>query len=198
MQRRTGILAAWAVLGILSAGALVQAAVELPNLALKQTATASDSEDGNPPENAIDGDKETRWCNRDESTGAWWQVDLKEAKDLGGCEIMWEHDGAVYQCLVQGSVDGKTWKTLNDQRKSTQSSQVQKLALKGEPARYVRITVTGLDDGSWASFYEVKLIDAASMAKLTPEEAKAYLPSQGEKPAATAPATATAPAEHAH
>ena len=34
--------------------------------------------------------------------------------------------------------------------------------------------MTGLEDGSWASFHEVKIYDAAGMAKLTPNELKTF------------------------
>ena len=168
------LTACFLVLALCAAGTLAWAATETPNLALKKTATASGAEDNNPAANAVDGDAETRWCNADGATDCWWQVDLEKAQDLGGLEITWEHDGAVYNYMVEGSVDGKKWALLTDQRGSTSATQVQKLLLSGPAARYVKITVTGLEDGSWASFFEVKVIDGAGMKKLTPEETKAY------------------------
>jgi hypothetical protein len=178
----------FAALTLLAVAGIAWGATELPNLALKKTATASSSEDANPPQNAVDGDIDTRWCNADASPDCWWKIDLGKPQPLAGCEIHWEHDGAVYKYVIEGSTDDKTWKVLNDQRASKQSSQLQKLTLTGDPVRYVRITVTELEEGSWASFFEFKLFDADSMKKLTPAEARAFLAPAPVKPPATAPA----------
>jgi len=180
--------------GILCAAGVAWAAEgEMTNLALHKTATASSSQDDNPPQNAVDGDPDSRWCNSDESPDAWWEVDLGAPQLLGGCEIKWEHDGAVYKYVVEGSADGKSWTLLNDQRGSKNDSELQKLSLltAKEPVRFLRIRTTELQDGSWASFYEVKVFDAASISKLGPDEAKAFAPSAPVM-ATTAPA-ATAP-----
>ena len=170
---------------------LAHADAELKNLALNKVATASASEDAHPAQDAVDGDTDTRWCNSDASTDSWWQVDLKDPHTLGGCEILWEHENTVYKYVIEGSADGKTWTVLNDQRGSLASTQTQKLALTAkDPVRYLRIKVTGLEDNSWASFFEVKIFDAESIKALSPEAAKAFMASAPEKSAATAPATA--------
>ena len=157
-------------------------AADLPNLALKKTATASASEDANPPGNAVDGDPPTRWCTDSDATGAWWKIDLEKPQSLAGCQLLWEHDTATYKFIIEGSLDNKTWITLNDQRAATETKSPQKLALAATPVRYVRITITGLDDGSWASFFELQLFAADAMKSLTPEESKTYLPSAPSPP----------------
>lgn len=151
-----------------------QAETPLTNVAFRKPATAGRSQGRNFPANALDGDLKTRWCNGDGRVGGWWCVDLGEPRELGGCEITWERDGLIYQCVVEGSIDNKTWFVLNDQRDSRQKSQVQKLMLSGEKARYLRITITGLPGGVWASFTEVKVFDVAGMKTLTTEERKAF------------------------
>ncbi len=186
MSRTARLLSLSFVATALFAGAAI--AAEMPNLALKKPATASNSEQGNPPENAVDGDADTRWCNNDAATGAWWKVDLGKEQSLGGCEITWEHDSTVYKFVIEGSADGKSWTLLNDQRGSTEASQVQKFALAGDSVRYVRITVTGLEENSWASICEVKLFDAATMKGLAADVAKAFHPSAPVQPPATMPA----------
>jgi hypothetical protein len=173
MPRATRLLLACLLTTLFTAPAL---AADLPNVALKKTATASTSEDANPPENAVDGDPASRWCADSDATGAWWKIDLEKPLSLAGCEITWEHTDATYKFIIEGSADGKTWITLNDQRAATSTQSPQKLALAASPVRYVRITITGLDDGSWASFCELQLFDADSMKKLTPDEAKAHHP----------------------
>ncbi|HVT81320.1 MAG TPA: discoidin domain-containing protein [Phycisphaerae bacterium] len=170
LQRKTWIAGAF----LLAASGAGFGATELKNLALNKPATASASEDNNTPADAVDGNDGTRWCNADASVDCWWQVDLGAEQKLGGCYLTWEHDGAVYQFIVEGSADGKTWKPLNDQRGSGWNAADQKLLLAGDAARYVRVRVTGLEDGSWASFFECALYSAEEMKKLTPEELKAF------------------------
>lgn len=128
------------------------------NVAYKKPATASSSEQGNPPEAANDGDADTRWCAAGGSTPQWWRVDLGRPRNLTGCEILWEND-ARYQYVVEGSLDTKTWSVLSDQRRSRSTSQHQKLAFHAAGVRYVRITVTGLPRQltTWASICEVKV-----------------------------------------
>ena len=182
-----------AAIGIFAVEVAWAADAEMTNLALHKTATASSSEEANPPQNAVDGDPDTRWCNSDSSADAWWQVDLGTPQLLGGCEITWEHDSTVYKYVVEGSADGKSWTILNDQRGSRNNNELQKLSLLSskDPVRYLRVRTTELEDGSWASFFEVKVFDAASIGKLGPDAAKAFAPSAPvmttTAPAATAP-----------
>lgn len=130
------------------------------NLALEKTATASSTEsDDHAPGKAVDGNNDTRWCADGDATGQWWEVDLGAAADLTGCEIRWEFDGKKYGYLVEGSADEKTWMTLSDQKATDATTQVQtlKFTANNKGVRYVRITVTSLDDGCWASIFEVKV-----------------------------------------
>ena len=131
------------------------------NLALNKPASSSSIEnDEHNAAKANDGDPTTCWRADDEPEGGpeWWQVDLGKAFELSACQIRWPFDGKRYRYQVEGSTDQKTWSLLSDQTNSNTPSQVHRLKLKdaGE-VRYVRITVTGLDDGCWASICEVKV-----------------------------------------
>ena len=125
------------------------------------TATASSIEnDEHDASQANDGDADTRWCADDEPEGVpdWWMVDLRKAADLSGCQIRWPYDGMHYRYKVEGSADGKHWSMLSDQTKATATTQVHDLKLAGaKPVRYVKITITGLDDGCSPSICEVKV-----------------------------------------
>lgn len=175
MRRLTSLLGCLATAGVLG-WVLTGAAhaAEPTNLALKKPAKASSVEDGNPVENAFDGDGDTRWCASDGSVPQWLQVDLKEAKDLGAVEIKWEMDAKAYQYVLEGSADEKEWKTLNDQQAVAEKVQVHKLLADGKGVRYVRVRVTGLEEGSYASIFEFKVIDAESFAKLPEDVRKTY------------------------
>ncbi len=78
--------------------------------------------------------------------------------DLSGCQIRWPYDGKNYRYKVEGSADRKTWSMLSDQQKNDVTVQVHKLKFNAAaPVRYVKVTVTGLDEGCWASICEVKV-----------------------------------------
>ena len=130
------------------------------DIALNKPATASATEsDDHAAGKANDGDDDTRWCADGDSTPQWWQVDLGNPATVTGCQIKWEFDKNKYQYIVEGSVDGNTWKTLSDQSKTGETKQVQSITFKtpGEGMRFVRIRITGLDDGCWASMFDVKV-----------------------------------------
>ena len=97
------------------------------NLAFRRPAKASSSQEGNSPEQANDGDADTRWCASTGSLPQWWQVDLGKPHDLAGGWICWEFDGRNYQYVVEGLADGSTWSVLCDRRKTKDLAQEQKL-----------------------------------------------------------------------
>ena len=131
------------------------------NLALRKPASSSSIEnDEHSAAKANDGDADTYWCADDEPEGGpeWWQVDLQRPFDLTGCQIRWPFDGKRYRYKVEGSADGKNWSLLSDQTKAAATSQVHNLKFhKAGQTRYVKITVTGLDEGCWVSICEVKV-----------------------------------------
>jgi len=135
-----------------------EVAITLPtrtNLALNQTASADSQQLENYASNGNDGDTGTRWCANDSNLNHWWQVDLGDVYNLGGDEVLWEK-GAVYGYVVAVSTNNTTWTTVLDKSGNTSSEQDQMDAFTAS-GRYVRITVTGLPAGGWASFYEFRV-----------------------------------------
>ena len=131
------------------------------NLALNKPACSSSVEnEEHSAAQANDGDPETCWRADDEPEDGpeWWQVDLQKPFDLSGCRIRWPFAGKKYRYKVEGSADRKKWSLLSDQTKTTATSQVHDLKFqKARQVRYVKITVTGLDEGCWASISEVQV-----------------------------------------
>jgi alpha-L-fucosidase len=131
------------------------------NLALNKPASSSSIEnDEHSAAKANDGDPTTCWRADDEPEGGpeWWQVDLDKSFELSKCQIRWPFDNKRYRYKVEGSTDQKKWSLLSDQTDSNATSQVHQLKLNNARAiRYVRITVTGVDEGCWASICEVKI-----------------------------------------
>ncbi|WP_405083578.1 discoidin domain-containing protein [Paenibacillus psychroresistens] len=128
-----------------------------PNLALNKPATA-DSEETSKSHEAVkgnDGSTSTRWTAANASLNHWWKVDLGSLTSLTGSEVNWEHNN-VYKYKVEISADNSSWTTVVDKTANPLSQQVQRDNFTAN-GRYVRITVTGLSAGEWASFYEFKV-----------------------------------------
>ncbi len=138
------------------------------NLAAGKTATASSTQEPNSPANALDGDDSTRWCASGPETPQWFQVDLGKPEDLTGCKIMWEHE-AHYRYKVEGSLDGTSWSMLADATHGEGMDQLRTHKFESKAIRYVKLTATGADDGSWVSIFEfdvlgTKMVDGPSAA----------------------------------
>lgn len=131
--------------------------LEPVNLALHKPASASASQDGHAPEDAVDGDSETRWCAPDNGDNYWWQVDLRKPQAITGCKIVWEQEDRPYQYTVTGSADGQAWKTLAQENGASARPQEDTHKFSADGVRYVRVTVTKAPSGSWASFFEVEV-----------------------------------------
>ena len=148
-------------LSIVSCARVALLAAEPGNLALNKPASSSSVEnDEHGAAQANDGDPGTCWRADDEPEDGpeWWQVDLEKPCGLSGCQIRWPFDGKRYRYKVEGSTDRKTWSLLSDQTNTTATSQVHDLKFqKARQVRYVKITVTDLDEGCWVSISEVKV-----------------------------------------
>ena len=124
----------------------------------KGTARASSSQSsGNSPDKAIDGDEGTRWCAASNSVNQWLQVDLAAPQDVHGCQLQWELDRAGYRYVVEGSVDRTDWRVLSDQRENRFQGR-HELAFDAKGLRHLRVRITGLPEGAWASIRELKLL----------------------------------------
>lgn len=130
------------------------------NLALGKTTSAStwQEENGHATQNAVDGDYSTRWCANNDQTGNWWQVDLGQPEEIKGTRVTWEFDNRHYQYTVEGSADGKEWKTLVDATKDEPKPQSDERKFDAKDIRYVKITISGLSAGAWASFFEFEVL----------------------------------------
>jgi len=129
------------------------------NVALKKSAS-SDSEEsskGNTADKGNDGDTSTRWCANNSGNGHWWMVDLGSSYNLTGSEVTWEFDGQNYKYLIEVSKNNSTWSTVVDKRSTTLTDQTQLDLFTAVAVRYVRITITQLSSGCWASFWEFKV-----------------------------------------
>ena len=146
----------------------------MTNLAQGKPVVATSYEEGNPAEAAVDGKDDTRWSADSEALPQQLQVDLGEAKDIGGVTLRWAKDGAVYGYRVEGSADKRNWTVLSDQRQNGETAPLHKLLVVGRGVRYVLITVTGVEQDTWPSIRELAVYSADDVKKLSADEAKSW------------------------
>jgi hypothetical protein len=130
---------------------------EILSISKNANSDSEETDNGNLIANGNDGSVGTRWCAADGGLGHWWTVDLAQSYTLTQIQIVWEQ-AVAYQYLIERSDDASVWSPLIDNTASTDTTQLQTLPIDGAPgARHVRITVTGLPAGSWASFFEFRV-----------------------------------------
>ncbi len=129
-------------------------AVPGSNLAQGKTATSSSAESANPASNGNDGSSSTRWCASSGNTNEWWAVDLGGIYSIANTSVTWEFTGKVYRYKIEVSTDNANWILVSDKTTNTNTDQTQTDTFNPVSARYVRITITGLDTSVWASIYE--------------------------------------------
>jgi beta-galactosidase len=147
---------------------LIPAATPLPKPAQLTNAVTASSEEtnkDNTADKAIDGDSDTRWCAANGSTNQWLMIDFGKSTQFGSVEIEWE-EALAYQYKVEVSDDGKSWKTAVDRTQNHDGAGLDKAALDST-GQFVRLTVTGLPEGRWASIRELRVLDPAGK-KLQP------------------------------
>lgn len=108
------------------------------NLALSQPAIASGNEvDWLVPENAVDGDSNTRWSSAAEDD-QWFYVDLGEIKKISRVVINWQTPANTYKILV--SSDNENWSnvTANDGVLTAAGSGKDVIEFEQTEARYVK------------------------------------------------------------
>jgi DNA-directed RNA polymerase subunit RPC12/RpoP len=126
------------------------------NFALNKPAFASSQQTEHPAQNGNDGNLDTRWCAADGSVPQWWEVDLGGAITITNTQVTWELV-SIYQYEIKVSSDNTNWTTVVDK---TSNLTVAKKNSDNFSAngRYVRVVVTGLQPGSWASFFEFQVL----------------------------------------
>ena len=117
-------------------------------------ATASTSEAGHAPADAVDGDPATRWSS-DYADDQWWQVDLGAARDVSAVEIDWEAAYASsYEILT--SLDGVNWSVA--QQVALLAPGTDRASFATRSARYVRVHTLTRGTVFGISFWEARVL----------------------------------------
>lgn len=118
---------------------------------------ASSQQGENPPINAFDGDQATRWCASDGTFPQWLEADLGSVRRVQSIAITWEKPENLYQYHIEGRRENKgAWTTLVDASAAPGKSDGP-ITIKAADTRYVRVTVTHVNNGQWACVREMKI-----------------------------------------
>jgi hypothetical protein len=118
-------------------------------------ASAGTSGSGTSAAAGNDGDiTTTRWGASSGSFPQWWKVDLGSGYNLNRVDIKWYYKTTprAYKYKIESSSDDATYATVVDKtNNSINGDTSDSFTATG---RYVRVTVTGCNDGTaWASFW---------------------------------------------
>ncbi len=119
-------------------------ATDSGNLFAGAKVTASGHYGNDKPELAVNGNTQNPneyWgC---ENLPVWYRIDMGQACRLSALHVWpyWQ-DGRIYKYVIEGSLDGQSWKMLVDQSSNSIASTAQGMPFKFEPQelRYVKVT----------------------------------------------------------
>ena len=122
----------------------------------RSSVTASGS-DGNLPSNVVDNSLSTRWSNQ--GIGSWIRVDLGSTKTICSVEIAW-YRGNIRQSdfVIAVSSDGNSFTNVFSGRSSGTTLNPENYNFADVDARYVRITVNGNTENTYASITDINVI----------------------------------------
>ena len=118
------------------------------------TVKANGFQSGNPPQNAIDNNLNTRWSK--EGIGSLIQLDLGIQKLICSVDIAW-YLGNPRQnnFVISVSSDGITFNNIFTGKSSGNTLSPENYDFSDFNARYVKITVNGNTQNQWASITEI-------------------------------------------
>jgi len=146
------------------------------NLASNQPASAytasSTYDDSHTPADAIGGNPKSFWSPTDGTFPAWWMVDLGDNYFVSQVSLTFHPstDPDVWHFIIEGSTDGTTFTTLNDQSANTDSITGGTYSTGNAVVRYIRVTFTSATaNQNWAGLENVVIngLSAASTSVLS-------------------------------
>ena len=121
-----------------------------------QNAITSGSQTSFPGTNVLDDDLNTRWSNN--GVGSWVQVDLGTSNKICDINIAW-YKGNERQnnFVISTSTDGIKFSNILSSKSSGSTLNFEKYDIADTNARYIRITVNGNTQNSYASITEISI-----------------------------------------
>lgn len=133
------------------------------------TNVSASTNDGNVPENAIDGDLGTRWSGYGEE--AWIRFDLGSSTLVDRIDIaFYRGDLREQDFMIETSTDGSDWEEVFEDESSGETNELQSFDLDNSTARYVRFVGDGNSENDWNSITEVVIYgDGPAVATNAPQ-----------------------------
>lgn len=143
-----------------SGGSAAASSSQEANLFQGAKVTASGSHQEDKPELAVDGDLSPNKYWGCEKLPVWHMVDMGSPQTLSSVHIwpFWE-DGRIYKYKIEGSKDGRSWKTLVDQSANSISGTKEGSPHSFSPAnvRYVKTTMLDSSKGKQSGGHIVEI-----------------------------------------
>jgi hypothetical protein len=116
----------------------------------------SGSQVGFPGSNVLDNNLDTRWSNN--GIDSWIQLDLGTSKNICNIDIAW-YKGNERQnnFVISASNDGVKFSNISSSKSSGTTLSPEKYNITDTNARYLRITVNGNTQNSYASITEISI-----------------------------------------
>ena len=121
-----------------------------------QNTKASGSQTGFPVTNVVDDNLDTRWSNN--GVGSWAQLDLGTVNKVCDVSVAW-YKGNERQnnFVISTSNDGIAFTNVLSSKSTGSTLNLEKYDIVDTNARYIRITVNGNTQNSYASITEVSI-----------------------------------------
>ncbi len=132
------------------------------NVALHKPVQASSAEWGRYAAKITDGDFGAYWASGDSAPGHWASIDLGQSYDLSACRLLWQNPGYYYQYKIEVSPDGSAWSPVADLATNTAACRLPVHPFRAR-ARFVKLTLTGADDGCWPAVAEMEVFANGQM-----------------------------------
>ena len=117
--------------------------------------TASSSQTGNVPENAIDNNYSTYWAGEGEQ---WIELELGQVERINAVAIAFiRGNERVFSYKIELSTDGVNWKSMASGESSGESTELETVFFKSTEAQYIRITGYGNSINRWNSYSEIRI-----------------------------------------
>jgi F5/8 type C domain len=142
------------------------------------TVTASGHYKNDLTSNAIDNNPQTRWSNQIKPSSI--TLDLGSSKTVCNVDIQWyKGDSRVYGFVISVSKDNKKFNDVLKTKSSGSSSDPESYDFGDVSARYLRITVNGNTQNTFASIAEINVNINANGGSNTPPSSRSPGPSPG-------------------
>ncbi|MFP2931632.1 discoidin domain-containing protein [Pyxidicoccus sp. 3LG] len=109
------------------------------------------------PARAIDGNLTTRWSS--DGVGQWIRGDMGAVKAINALDIAWfRGNERASKFVIATSTDGSTFTQVFSGQSSGRSTSFERYSFATVNARYVRVTVNGNTQNTWASISDLAAI----------------------------------------